>query len=282
MHSVSRRSFLTTSVVATAASLHAKALATVGVQLYTVRRVLLKKPLETLRAIEQIGYREVECTADHLDEIWPSLKETSLKAVSVHLNPQFFMHEPEKLPAALEDSKKHGFEYVVCPWIDPRDRGGVEMIRKLGQALNAAGELSNKAGMRLCYHNHAFEYQATPDGRLLDVLMKTTDPKLVSLELDVMWAHVAGVDPVSILKQYGDRIPLVHLKNVASGVEPRFNENIPRTAFHDLSDGAVDIPAVLRAAKQAGVKHYFVEQDETPGDPIESLRKSFQYLESLN
>jgi sugar phosphate isomerase/epimerase len=282
MHSVSRRSFLTTSVVATAASLHAKALATVGVQLYTVRRVLLKKPLETLRAIEQIGYREVECTADHLDEIWPSLKETSLKAVSVHLNPQFFMHEPEKLPAALEDAKKHGFEYVVCPWIDPRDRGGVEMIRKLGQALNAAGELSNKAGMRLCYHNHAFEYQATPDGRLLDVLMKTTDPKLVSLELDVMWAHVAGVDPVSILKQYGDRIPLVHLKNVASGVEPRFNENIPRTAFHDLSDGAVDIPAVLRAAKQAGVKHYFVEQDETPGDPIESLRKSFQYLESLN
>jgi len=282
MDPVSRRSFLTASVVATTAALQARALATVGVQLYTVRRVLPKNPLETLRAIEQIGYREVECTADHLDEIWPSLKETSLKAVSVHLNAQIFMHEPEKLPAAIEDAKKHGFEYVVCPWVDPRDRGGVEMIRKLGQALNAAGELSSKAGMRLCYHNHAFEYQATPDGRLLDVLMKTTDPKLVSLELDVMWAHVAGVDPVSILKQYGDRIPLVHLKNVAQGVETRFNENIPRTAFHDLSDGAVDIPGVLRAAKQAGVKHYFVEQDETPGDPIESLRKSFQYLESLN
>jgi sugar phosphate isomerase/epimerase len=169
---------------------------------------------------------------------------------------------------------------VVCPWIDPRDRGGVEMIRKLGGTLNHAGELSRKAGMRLCYHNHAFEYQPTADGRLLDVLMKTTDPALVSLELDVMWAHVAGADPVGVLQQYGDRIPLVHLKNVAPGVEPRFNENIPRAAFHDLSDGAVDIPAVIRAAKQAGVKHYFVEQDETPGDPIESLRKSFQYLES--
>jgi sugar phosphate isomerase/epimerase len=283
MPSVSRRSFLTTSVVATAASsLHASAFATVGVQLYTVRKVLPKKPLETLRAIEQIGYREVECTSEHLDQIWPSLKETSLKAISVHLDSQIFMHAPEKLPAALEDAKKHGFEYVVCPWIDPRDRGGVEMIRKLGQSLNTAGELSRKAGMRLCYHNHAFEYQATPDGRLLDVLMKTTDPKLVSLELDVMWAHVAGVDPVGVLKQYGDRIPLVHLKNVAAGVEPRFNENIPRDAFHDLSNGAVDIPGVLRAAKQAGVKHYFVEQDETPGDPIDSLRKSFQYLESLN
>jgi sugar phosphate isomerase/epimerase len=282
MYNISRRSFLSAAAVATAASLHARALQTVGVQLYTVRRVLPKNPLETLRAIEQIGYREVECTADRLDDIWPSLKETKLKAVSVHLNAPLFMHQPEKLPAALEDAQKHGFEYVVCPWIDPRDRGGVEMIRKLGQTLNSAGELARKAGMRLCYHNHAFEYQPIADGRLLDVLMKSTDPRLVSLELDVMWAHVAGVDPVSILKQYGDRIPLVHLKNVAPGVEPRFNENIPRTAFHDLSDGAVDIPAVLRAAKQAGVKHYFVEQDETPGDPIESLRKSFQYLETLN
>jgi sugar phosphate isomerase/epimerase len=282
MHNISRRSFLSAAAVATAASLHARALQTVGVQLYTVRRILPKNPLETLRAIEQIGYREVECTADRLDDIWPSLKETKLKAVSVHLNAPLFMHQPEKLPAALEDAQKHGFEYVVCPWVDPRDRGGVEMIRKLGQTLNSAGELASKAGMRLCYHNHAFEYQPIADGRLLDVLMKSTDPQLVSLELDVMWAHVAGVDPVSILKQYGDRIPLVHLKNVAPGVEPRFNENIPRTAFHDLSDGAVDIPAVLRAAKQAGVKHYFVEQDETPGDPIESLRKSFQYLETLN
>jgi len=101
MHSLSRRSFLTTAAMATAASLHARALETVGVQLYTVRSILPKKPLETLRAIEQIGYREVECTADGLDAIWPSLKQTSLKAVSVHLNPQFFIHQPEKLPAAL-------------------------------------------------------------------------------------------------------------------------------------------------------------------------------------
>jgi sugar phosphate isomerase/epimerase len=282
MHSISRRTFLSTTAVATAGPLHARALPIVGVQLYTVRTILPKKPLETLRAIEQIGYREVECTADGLDGIWPSLKQTSLKAVSVHLNPQFFIHQPEKLPSALDDANKRGFEYVVCPWIDPRDRGGVEMIRRLGGTLNAAGEMARKAGMRLCYHNHAFEYQSTPDGRLLDVLMKTTDPRLVSLELDVMWAHVAGVDPVSVLKQYGDRIPLVHLKNVAPGVAPRFNEMIPRAAFHDLSDGAVDIAAVVRAAKQAGVKHYFVEQDETPGDPIDSLRRSFQYLESLS
>jgi len=279
---MSRRSFLATTAAASAASLHAAALPVVGVQLYTVRRILPKKPLETLRAIEQIGYQEVECTADGLDAIWPSLKKTSLKAPSVHLDPLLFIRQQGKLPAALAEAKQHGFEYVVCPWIDPRYRGGVEMIRKLGTTLNKAGEMARESGMQLCYHNHAFEYQKTPEGRLLDVLMKSTDPKLVSLELDVMWAHVAGVDPVSVLKEYGDRIPLVHLKNVAKGVPPRFNENIPRAAFHDLSDGAVDIAAVVDAARQAGVKHYFVEQDETPGDPIESLRKSFQYLAGLS
>ncbi|HTQ57271.1 MAG TPA: sugar phosphate isomerase/epimerase [Bryobacteraceae bacterium] len=280
MPSVSRRSFLTAA--ATAAALRARALPTVGVQLYTVRRVLPKHPLETLRAIEQIGYREVECTLDHLDDIWPSLKQTSLRPVSVHLDPQVFLHEPDKLPAALDEARKHDFEYVVCPWIDPRDRGGVEMIRKLGASLNHAGELAHQSGMHLCYHNHAFEYRPTPEGRLLDVLLKSTDPKLVSLELDVMWAHVGGADPVALLKQYGNRIPLVHLKNVAPGTGHRFNEMIPAKAFRELGNGEVDIAAVIRTAKETGVKHYFVEQDETPGDPVASLRQSFQYLEGLS
>src|SRR5579862_10015321 len=161
MPSVTRRTFI--SAAAAATTLGARALPVVGVQLYTVRRVLPKHPLETLRAIEQIGYREVECAADHLDDIWADLKQTSLKPISVHLNEQFFIHQPEKLPAALDDAKTHGFEYVVCPWIDPKDRGGVEMIRNLGATLNSAGDLARKSGMRLCYHNHAFEYQPTSD-----------------------------------------------------------------------------------------------------------------------
>jgi sugar phosphate isomerase/epimerase len=279
MPAIGRRSFLT--LAAAAVSARARALQAVGVQLYTVRTILPKKPLETLRAIEQIGYREVEVTAENLDAIWPSLQQTSLKAVSAHLNDELFMRQQAKLPAALDDAKKRGFEYVVCPYVQPRDRGGVEVIRKLGDTLNKAGELCRKAGLTLCYHNHAFEYQPVPGGRLLDVLMKTADPKLVSLELDVMWAHVGGVDPVSILQQYGDRIPLVHLKNVAPSVQTRYNEEIPDAAFRELGNGVVDIPAVLRAAKKAGVKHYFVEQDQTPGDPLQSLRESFQYLEGL-
>src|SRR5271156_1407912 len=127
MHCISRRSFMTAAVTAaavTASSLQGRALTAVGVQLYTVRTILPKKPLETLRAIEQIGYREVEVTAENLDAIWPSLQQTSLKAVSAHLNDELFMRQQAKLPAALDDAKKRGFEYVVCPYVKPRDRGG--------------------------------------------------------------------------------------------------------------------------------------------------------------
>lgn len=282
MTHINRRSFLATALAAAAAQ--ARTLKTIGVQLYTVRSILPEKPLETLKALEQIGFREAEFTAAGIDKVWPALKETpSLKPVSLHMDTSLFTRQQEKLPAALDDAKQRGFEYVVCPYIAPADRGGVDMIRKLGETLNKAGELCNKAGLHLAYHNHAFEFQPQDNGgNLLDVLMQTADPKLVNLELDIMWSTVAGVDPVSVLKKYKNRIVMMHLKNVAPGVEKRYNESVPKTAFRDVGNGVVDIPAVLKAAADAGVKHYFVEQDQTPGDPVDSLRQSFEYLQKLN
>ena len=77
MDGIGRRSFL--ALTASALTAHARALQTVGVQLYTVRDILPKKPLETLQAIEQIGYREVEVTAQNLDAIWPAYNRRHLK-----------------------------------------------------------------------------------------------------------------------------------------------------------------------------------------------------------
>src|SRR3954469_517414 len=95
----------------------ARTLKTVGVQLYTVRTILPEKPMETLRAIEEIGYREVEVVGASLDQIWTSLKQTSMKPVSLHLDTALFMRDQDKLPAALDDAKSRGFQYVVCPYI---------------------------------------------------------------------------------------------------------------------------------------------------------------------
>jgi sugar phosphate isomerase/epimerase len=283
MQSIGRRSFLGL-VAASAAPSFARMLSVVGVQLYTVRSILPQNPLEVLRQIERIGYREVELTADNLDAVCAALKRTSLKPVSLHLDSALFIRNQDKLPAALDDARTRGVQYVVCPYVAPADRGGADVVRKLGDTLNKAGEMCRKLGMRLCYHNHAFDFgpSGTGNGTLLDVLLQTADPKLVSLELDIMWVRVAGLDPADVLKKYGSRVELVHLKNVAQGTEQRYNEDLPKTAFREVGNGMIDIPKTLAAAATAGVKHYFVEQDQTPGNPVDSLRQSYEYLAKLN
>ena len=281
MQSIGRRSFLGL-MAASAVPSFARTLSVVGVQLYTVRSILPQNPLEVLRQVEQIGYREVELTADNLDKISAALKQTSLKPVSLHLDSTLFIGRQAQLPAAIEDAKTRGVQYVVCPYVAPADRGGADVVRKLGDTLNKAGEMCQKLGMRLCYHNHAFDFAPSGNGTLLDVLLQTADPKLVGLELDIMWARVAGLEPADVIKKYGSRIEMLHIKNVAEGTEKRYSEDVPRTAFREVGNGMIDIPKTLAAAAEAGVKHYFVEQDQTPGNPVDSLRQSYEYLAKLN
>lgn len=250
-----------------------------GVQLYTVREVIGKDPAGVLKAIQAIGYTEIEAVYGNLHEIWSALKETSLQPVSVHIDTQIFMDGGSKLDAALADVKERGFKYAVVPYIPPAQRGGAEMFKHLADVLNKAGEKAQAHGLKLCYHNHAFEFEPHDGKTGLEMLMSGTDKGVVSLELDMFWASVAGHDPIELLKTYSGRVLLLHLKDKSkSFTKTQYNENVPKDTFVSDGSGSVNIPAVLKAADTAGVQHYFVEQDQTPGDPIESLRKSYQYL----
>lgn len=266
---------------AAALPLQAAKLKAIGAQLYTLRAVLPQKPLETLKALEALGYTEVEAVAGDLPKIWDALKHTRMKPVSVHLDAGAFLSTPEKIPAMLDDSKAHGFKFVVCPYVPPNMRSA-ENMKKLGETLNKAGAQAKAAGMTLCYHNHAFEFAPLENTTIFDRMMAETDPKLVQLELDIMWAKVAGLDPAAVIQKYANRVALVHLKNVSAGVPQRFDERVPREAFDEVGKGAIDIASLLRASAKAGVKHFFVEQDQTPGDPLASLRGSIEYLKTLD
>ena len=108
-------------------------------------------------------------------------------------------------------------------------------------------------------------------------------PKLVGLELDVFWVSVGGNDPVEMLKQNADRVPLVHLKDKAKGAPVLYEEaKVTPQTFKEVGSGSLDFAAILKAAAAAGAKHYFVEQDQTSGDPLDSLRQSYQHLSKLN
>lgn len=307
MTNFARRKFLQLTTLSTAELLitnhtsakNARAMKNIGVQLYTVREALPEKPLETLQALAAIGYKEVEVIRRDLDRIAPSLKRAGLKATSIHIEAPLVTGKwaawraaaqsnsplpPDyNLSSAIADAQKHGIKYVVVAYLFPQERGGgLDFYRQFADQMNRAGEQCRKAGLKLCYHNHAFEFERMAGRTPLDVLMERFDGKLVDLELDVFWVAMAGNDPVQLIKRYRGRVPLLHLKDKAKGAERQTQEAmVPAAAFTEVGNGELDFAAILRAASEAGTKHYFVEQDQTPGDPLQSLRQSYTYLQGL-
>jgi sugar phosphate isomerase/epimerase len=276
----------------------AKAPAVLGVQLYTVRKQIDTDPEATLKAIADIGYKEVEVLRGTLAKVAPAARKVGLSPISVHVETPLitgnwdawkFMRgavpESYDVAALINDAKAHGVKYLVLPYLMAGERvGGLEYYTKLADRLNVVGEQVTRAGLEFCYHNHGFEFEPLADGRLpLDVLMAATRPEFVKLELDVFWVSLTGADPAAILKQYAGRVPLLHLKDKAKGTASETQESkVPPTTFKPLGSGDVDLPAVLAAASRAGVKHYFVEQDHSEGDPLDALRTSFRFLQGLS
>jgi sugar phosphate isomerase/epimerase len=279
----SRREFLQAATLAAlSATARAEKLKAIGVQLYTVRTILPQKPAETLNAIRAIGYQEIEATWANFDKIWPMVQASGLKAVSMHVDNTLMGKGADEMSRVVDQLKFWGFQYAVHPYVPVNERGGPDVIKALAEKLNTFGEKCHAAGIQAAYHNHAFESAPAGNETLFQVLIDNTDKRYVGFELDCFWLSVAGNDPVQFIKKLSGRVPLLHCKDKAAGTEQRFDESVPRTAFKEVGNGVLDWPAILRAANAAGVKHYFVEQDQTPGDPLESIRQSYNYLSKLN
>lgn len=255
-----------------------------GAQLYTVRSVLPDQTKETLQAIAEIGYKEVEILQGHLDTLPPLLAEVGLKPVGVHLDAALVLGGGDgstSVADVLGKARDAGIGFVVMPYVPNDQRGGLDVYRSMAEKLNTVGQAAKDAGMRLCYHNHAFEFEPMEDSTPLDTLMTDCDPALVALEIDVFWVSVAGLDPVEILRKYSGRAPLEHLKDKSSGTPQQFKEGLPAEHYKEVGSGTLDFAAILAAGEETGVEHYFVEQDQTPGDPVASLRQSYEYLRAL-
>jgi sugar phosphate isomerase/epimerase len=277
-------------------TLHAAPLKAIGVQLYTVRDQMKAHAAETLKAIADIGYKELEVLRVNVREAASAASRVGLTSVSMHIDAPLVtgdwtarreaaklfpmaLDTNDTLDAAIQDAKATGISYLTVSYLFPGER----KFEPLADAMNKAGERVAQAGLQLCYHNHGFEFEKQPDGRTgLDTLMSRLDRTLVKLEMDVFWVAITGADPVALLQQYSGRVALVHLKDKSKGAPRTTDERkVPPTAFAEVGSGTLDFPAILKAADAAGVEHYFVEQDHTPGDPLVSLKKSYTYLQHL-
>jgi sugar phosphate isomerase/epimerase len=292
---LSRRAFMSAAL---AACLPAAARSghNVGVQLYTVRDLVLSKPAETLGAIAAMGYREVEVLRDELGVLAPHLKATGLRPVGMHFETPLITGNwdawkraqmPPIKPAGVrfEDvvslARDHGVEYVVFNYLTPEERLGLDFYRQLAEKLNAAAAQCHKQGVRFAYHNHDFEFEPKGSQRPIDVLLEHLDPNLVRLEVDTFWVAMAGVDAVAFLKANKGRIDLVHVKDRAPGTPTHYDiATVPDSTYRELGSGDLPLPQILDAAVEAGARHFFVEQDFS-ADPVASLRQSYAYLRRI-
>jgi sugar phosphate isomerase/epimerase len=273
-----------------------------GVQLYTVREQLKGDPRAVLAGIAKIGYKTVELGRAEAPKLVPIAREVGLRAASSHIESALvtgkwepavqsakFMKQPPPnqsltLERALGDLRGLGIEYAVVAYLTPQERGrDAAAYERLADQLNRAGEQGRKAGITIGYHNHGFEFAPLPDGRRpIDILFERLDPALATLELDVFWAAITGADPVQLIQAHAKHIKLLHLKGLRHGAATRTDEaTVPHQDFVDVGSGSQDFRAILAAADRAGINQLFVEQDQTPGDPLASLQKSYTYLESL-
>jgi sugar phosphate isomerase/epimerase len=186
------------------------------------------------------------------------------------------------IDSAIADAKRYDMRFLTVPYLLQGERTTLDFYKRFADAMNRAGEKCHAAGLTLCYHHHAFEYEPLEGKVPMDLLVERFDAKKVGFELDVFWLSMAGVDPVKTIKDLGPRVRLLHLKDRAKGTPNAFQESqVKAEAFKEVGSGVVDIPGVLAAGRAAGVAHAFVEQDQTPGNPLDSLRKSFGYLAGL-
>ena len=130
--------------------------------------------------------------------------------------------------------------------------------------MNAMGkQLREKHGLTFVLHNHGMEFVAEGKGTLYDFIHEQTRPEDVSFELDVLWAYLPGADPVAIFEKYGSRIPLMHVKDVRKGVPRVWGHKYDSDNDVTLGTGQLDQAAIFAAAKKAGVKHFYLEDESS-------------------
>jgi sugar phosphate isomerase/epimerase len=130
--------------------------------------------------------------------------------------------------------------------------------------MNAMGkQLREKHGLTFVLHNHGMEFVPEGKGTLYDFLHEQTRPEDVSFELDVLWAYLPGADPVALLEKYGARIPLMHVKDVRKGLPRTWGHKYDSDNDVALGTGQLDQAAIFAAAKKAGVKHYYLEDESS-------------------
>lgn len=249
----------------------------IGAQLYTVRAFCQnEKDLgRTLERVAALGYDTVQLSA--LGPIDPRRVKALCEANGLRIA---LTHNPEgdflnNVDALIERHQIYGCRYVGLGMLPDRYRGP-DWLPHFAEDFGPAAEKLQAAGMKLMYHNHAFEFGRMPDGRtLMEHLLAALPADLMGVTADTYWLQFGGVDVCAWLQAHADRLHCVHLKDyVPRGFEARMAA---------VGRGNLDFARILNILKTNGVTEYaLVEQDDCYGEsPFDCLDQSLRHIRRL-
>lgn len=252
----------------------------IGVQFYTFRDQFKKDVPGTLKMIAQMGIKEIEGGGTYglpETEFKNLLQINGLNIISVGADFDELAKDPQ---IAINEAKKYGAKYVVCFWIPHKDEFTIDDAKKAVEVFNNAGKILAANGLQLCYHAHGFEFRPYGNATLFEYLMQELNPKYVNFEMDVFWIKHPGQDPVAMLEKYPNRFLLMHLKDRKTGTPGNLTGEADVETNVVLGTGDVGIAAIMKAAKKAGVQHYFIEDESSRS--VEQVPLSLAYLKTLH
>ena len=278
----------------------------IGLQLYTLGDLMTTDPNGTLKKLAAIGYTELESAGSNKGnyygfkpkEFATIVKDAGLHWRSAHVGgAPFTMEQILKMAKTAQDSARikamadrfknmgkmlnlkdnhqqladdaaeGGISYLVCSSIPVST---LDEIKTAVDVFSKAGEACKKNGVQFAYHNHTTEFDEVEGHRPFDYILGNTDKELVKMELDLAWATKAKQDPVALFKQHPGRFPLWHVKDLDKTTQ------MPT----EVGAGIVDFKTVFDHVKDAGMKYFFVEQDQAP-QPLQNITNSYNYLNKL-
>lgn len=273
-----RRDFIRSTAMLTAgaalASLPAAAMPiqNIGIQLYSVRKDMLADATGTLKKLAAIGYKNLESAGSEKGSYY-GLKPKEFKKIASDLGMVLLsghVHIGTDWQKTVDEAAEAGQTYLICSTM-PSNGQTVSNYQHCADIFNKSAEVADKSNLVFGYHNHDSEFENDNGKVLYDILLTHTDPGKVKLELDLGWLIVAGADATTYFNKFPGRFPLWHLKDM------------DKTAKHstEFGKGDIDLKALLAQSKKAGMKNYFVEQEEYSMAPLAAMQYDLEYLKKL-
>ena len=251
-----------------------------GVQGYTYRKHFPKSIEGTLDIIQKNGITELEGGGGKGVTLEDYKKLCDARGISIPSTGSDFGQLEKDPMKIVSNAKTLGSKFVMCAWIPHKgDNFTIEDAKKAVEVFNSAGKVLKENGLTFCYHPHGFEFRPYGKGTLLDYIFENTNPEYVSFEMDVLWVLHGGGDPVKLLKKYGSRWKLMHVKDLKKGVVGDFSGHTPAENDVVLGTGQADWKKILKLSKKVGIEHYFIE-DESEHE-LENGPLSIEYLKTL-